>query len=71
MLKWLHNQNHRTGADDATDLTVVTPDWEAARDTVTVIDVDEFEAAHKDPEWLAFCERADEYLESVQRELVH
>jgi hypothetical protein len=51
---------------------VSTPDWEDAIATPTEIDVAEFEAAHNNPEWLAFCERADEYVasaESIEREL--
>lgn len=52
--------------------SVSTPDWEEAIATPTEIDMAEFEAAHHDPEWLAFCERADGYVasvEAVEREL--
>ena len=52
------------------ELIVATPDWEEAAAAETVIDVEEFEAAHRDPEWLAFCEEADQYVSaSVTREL--
>jgi len=51
------------------DPIAATPDWEDARSTVTVVDIEDFEAAHHDPEWLAFCERADEYLNAVEAEL--
>lgn len=44
-----------------TDLIVATPDWKEAAATPTVIDAEEFEAAHDDPAWLAFCEAADDY----------
>ena len=37
---------------------------------VMVIEVEEFEAAHHDPAWLAFCREADEYVaRTVEREL--
>lgn len=55
---------------DATEPIVATSEWQDAVATVTVIDLDEFEAAHDDPEWRAFCERADVYVESLQRELL-
>lgn len=54
----------------ATDPMIATPDWEDAAATVTVVDLEEFEAAHDDPKWRAFCERADQYVEAVERELV-
>jgi hypothetical protein len=52
------------------DLIAATPDWEEAVATTTVIDADEFDAAHDDPEWRAFCEAADKYVAaSIKREL--
>lgn len=69
MTSLLQHSRHRTSADDAIDPIAATPDWEEAKYTITVIDVDEFEAAHDDPEWLEYCQRADEYLEAVQAEL--
>lgn len=53
-----------------TEVIVATPDWEEATATATVIDVEEFEAAHDDPKWLSFCEAADRYVAaSMKREL--
>ena len=69
MLKFFERQQHSADAESATDLIVATPDWRDAVSTVTVIDIAEFEAAHDDSEWLAFCERTDEYLELVQPDL--
>ena len=68
-MKVLTRIRKRNKAAASTDLAVATPDWEEAAYTVTVVDVDEFEAAHDDPEWLAFCESADEYVDKVTREL--
>ena len=65
-----HMRIHRTHNTRTTELTVATPDWEEATATATVIDIDEFEAAHDDPKWLAFCEAADRYVAaSMKREL--
>lgn len=35
---------------------------------ILVIDAEELEAAKNDPEWRAFCEKADEYLASVSNQ---
>lgn len=72
MFNWLdrHQRTHKT-PHSGPELLVATPTWTTARDIVTVIDVEEFEAAHRDPDWVDFCKHADEYLESLQRQLVH
>jgi hypothetical protein len=67
MRSWRESKKNLQSVDS---LIAATPDWEEAAATTTVIDVVEFEAAHRDPEWLAFCEEADHYVAaSVTREL--
>jgi hypothetical protein len=57
-------------ASTASELILASNDWEDAVKTVAVIDAQEFEAAHDNPAWLAFCEAADEYVaETLEREL--
>lgn len=46
----------------AHELIVATPDWRMAARTPIVIGIEAFEAAQSDPSWLAFCQKADEYV---------
>ena len=59
----------RTRDEPRAELIAGTPEWENAIAAVTTIDVDEFKRAHDDPEWVRFCEEADEYVASFEREL--
>ncbi|MDQ5822206.1 MAG: hypothetical protein M3540_12265 [Actinomycetota bacterium] len=60
MFDWLRQRN-----ESSSEPIVASPDWEGAAATPMIIDLDEFETAHDDPAWKAFCEEADEYLTST------
>jgi hypothetical protein len=44
------------------ELLVATPDWRRAAHVPMLIDIEDYERAQNDQEWLSFCEKADAYV---------